>query len=119
MDSFSPETSAAESPFRRRLPLACPIRLFRSGSEAARATTEDINCEGFSFLAPSEYPAGEILDGEVAVPEGSPSRARGWVILRCKVRILAASPRESGRFLIACGLLSYSVEGRHTAQWAF
>lgn len=119
MDPIPIASAPFDSRLRRRFPLACPIRLFRSGSEAGRATTEDINCEGFSFLAPNAYPAGEILDGEVAVPEGSPASARGWMMLRCKVRVLTASPQGPGSFLIACGILSYRVEGHHTAQWAF
>ena len=111
----SPILSSNDAPDRRRrrrLRLAYPLRLCRSGEASRTETkTEDISCEGFFCVTDRRFSPFETLECELLIPvqeAGLP--AAHDIILRCQAQVVRVVQRvDDAAFGIACRLSDYTI----------
>src|SRR5271165_1691075 len=97
---------------RRRLRLAYPLRLYRSGEVSRTETkTEDISCEGFFCVTDRRFSPFETLECELLIPvleAGLPTEHD--IILRCQAEVVrVVQGVDEAAFGIACRLSDYTI----------
>jgi len=110
-----PILSSSDAPDRRRrrrLRLAYPLRLYRSGEAFRTETkTEDISCEGFFCVTDRHFSPFETLECELLIPfqeEGLPTEHD--IILRCQAEVVRVVQHvDEAAFGIACRLSDYTI----------
>jgi hypothetical protein len=110
-----PILSSSDAPDRRRrrrLRLAYPLRLYRSGDASRTETkTEDISCEGFFCVTNRHFSPFETLECELLIPvqeEGLPTEHD--IVLRCQAEVVRVVHQvDEAAFGIACRLSDYTI----------
>lgn len=110
-----PTLSSADTPDRRRrrrLRLAYPLRLYRSGDASRTETkTEDISCEGFFCVTDRRFSPFETLECELLIPVQEPGQPTEHdIVLRCQAEVVRVVPHiDKTAFGIACRLSHYTI----------
>lgn len=96
---------------RRRLRLAYPLRLYRSGEASRTETkTEDISCEGFFCVTNHPFSPFETLECELLIPVQEEGQPEYDIILRCQAQVVRVVQRvDDAAFGIACRLSDYTI----------
>lgn len=110
-----PILSSSDAPDRRRrrrLRLAYPLRLYRSGEASRTETkTEDISCEGFFCVTDRRFSPFETLECELLIPVEEPGEpAERDIVLRCQAEVVRVVQQvDKAAFGIACRLSDYTI----------
>jgi hypothetical protein len=97
---------------RRRLRLAYPLRLYRSGDASrTETTTEDISCEGFFCVTDRHFSPFETLECELLIPLQEAGLTTDHdIILRCQAEVVRVVQRvDEAAYGIACRLSDYTI----------
>jgi hypothetical protein len=97
---------------RPRLRLAYPLRIHLPGERVwVETKTEDLSCEGFSWLSERSFSLDQILDCELVIADEEPDRrVRNSLVLRCRALVVRVGRNgHEGAYRLACHFEDYTI----------
>jgi hypothetical protein len=111
---MKPGIAVKEATDRRRRPrlrLAYPLCIRIPGESICVETkTEDLSCEGFSFISERSFSPHQVLECELVIP--------GNLVLRGRAQVVrVVTNRNGGTFGLACRFEDYAIYGSQSDEF--
>jgi hypothetical protein len=104
---------------RPRLRLAYPLRIhIPEESTCVETKTEDLSCEGFSFISERSFSLHQVLECELVIPGEEVGRPIGRnLVLRGRAQVVRVVTKgHAGTFGLACQLKDYAIYGSQSSE---